>query len=241
MIFIKKILGTIRRAIVDYEMIQDGDKVAIGVSGGKDSLTLLVALRQLQNFLPVKFDLEAITVSMGFDNFDVTPIQELCNKIGVNYTVEETLIGKIIFDERKETNPCSLCANMRRGALNSTAKALGCNKVALAHHYDDVVETTILSTFFEGRFHSFSPVTYLDKKELFVIRPMIYTREKDVKAFVKEYPLTVVRNPCTANGYTKRQYVKDLLAEIGRDNRHIKQNIFGALQRSGVDGWELKI
>jgi len=224
-IFIKKILGTIRRAIEDYEMIKDGDKIAIGVSGGKDSLTLLVALRQLQNFLPVRFDLEAITVAMGFDDFDTTPIKELCDKIGVNYTVEETLIGRIIFDERKETNPCSLCANMRRGALNSTAKALGCNRVALAHHYDD---------------HSFSPVTYLNKKELFVIRPMIYTREKDVRAFVKEYPLTVVHNPCTANGYTKRQYVKDLLAELGQDNRHIKQNIFGALQRSGVDGWELK-
>ena len=166
MLIIKRLLGQIRRAIQDYDMIQDGDRVAVGVSGGKDSLTLLVALRQLKNFLPRKFELEAITLTMGIGEFDTTPIKELCERIDVNYTVEETLIGKIVFEARKEKNPCSLCANLRRGALHNAAKRLNCNKVALAHHRDDVIETLLLSTFYEGRLHTFSPVTYLDRKGL---------------------------------------------------------------------------
>lgn len=237
MITIKKILGTARRAIEDYSMIQDGDRIAVGVSGGKDSLTLLLALRQLKNFLPVKFELEAITVSMGFDDFDLTPVKQLCEEIGVRYTIEETLIGKIVFDERKEENPCSLCANMRRGALNSTAVKLGCNKIALAHHNDDVIETVLMGTFYEGRFHSFSPVTYLTKTGLTVIRPFIYTSEKEIKAFIKQSGITPIHNPCCANGATKRQYIKDLLRDLSKDNRHIKSNIFGAIKRSGKDGW----
>ncbi|GAE89698.1 ATP-binding protein [Acetivibrio straminisolvens] len=218
-------------------MIQDGDRVAVGVSGGKDSLTLLVALRQLKNFLPVKFELEAVTLTMGIGEFDLSPVKELCERIDVNYTIEETLIGKIVFEERKEKNPCSLCANLRRGALHNTAKKLGCNKVALAHHMDDVIETLLLSTFYEGRIHTFSPVTYLDRKDLYLIRPLIYTEEKLVKEFIKVNNIITVHNPCPANGYTKRQYIKDLLSDLKKENREIKNNIFGAVKRSGIDNW----
>ncbi len=218
-------------------MIQDGDKIAVGVSGGKDSLTLLVALRQLKNFLPVKFELEAVTLTMGIGEVDLSSVKELCEKIDVNYTIEETLIGKIVFEERKEKNPCSLCANLRRGALHNTAKKLGCNKVALAHHMDDVIETLLLSTFYEGRIHTFSPVTYLDRKDLYLIRPLIYTEEKLVKEFIKVNNIIPVHNPCPANGYTKRQYIKDLLSDLKKENREIKNNIFGAVKRSGIDNW----
>lgn len=237
MLIIKRLLGQIRRAIQDYDMIQDGDRVAVGVSGGKDSLTLLVALRQLKNFLPRKFELEAITLTMGIGEFDTTPIKELCERIDVNYTVEETLIGKIVFEARKEKNPCSLCANLRRGALHNAAKRLNCNKVALAHHRNDVIETLLLSTFYEGRLHTFSPVTYLDRKGLYLIRPLIYTEEKLVKEFIKGNNITVVPNPCEMDGKSKRQYIKDLLTDLKKENREIKNNIFGAIKRSGIDGW----
>lgn len=233
----KRILGQTRKAIEDYEMIKDGDRIAVGVSGGKDSTTLLMALRRLKDFLPVKFELEAVTVSLGYDDFDLTPVREICRDLSIRYTIEETQIGRIIFEERKEKSPCSLCANMRRGALNNTAVALGCNKIALAHHYDDVIETAVMSTFYEGNFKCFSPVTYLENKKLYVIRPLIYTREKEIRNFVKNAGIQPVHNPCCANGNTKRQYVKDLLRDLSKDNRHIKSNIFGAVQRSGRDGW----
>ena len=234
---IKRILGQIRRAVNDYNMIQEGDRIAVGVSGGKDSLTLLVALRQFQNFHSVRFELEAVTLTMGIGEFDLSPVQKLCKEIGVNYTIEETLIGKIVFEERQEKNPCSLCANLRRGALHNTAKALNCNKVALAHHKDDAIETLLLSTFYEGRIHTFSPVTYLKRKELHLIRPLIYTEEKDIKAFVKSYGLNIVPSPCNANGRTKRQYIKEFLQTLSRDNHDIKNNIFGAMKRSHIDEW----
>lgn len=234
---IKKIVGQVRKAIQDYNMIEEGDRIAVGVSGGKDSLTLLVALKKLQGFFPKKFELEAVTLTMGLEGFNLSPVKELCAEIGVNYTIEETQIGKVVFEARQEKNPCSLCANMRRGALNNTARRLGCNKVALAHNRDDVIETLLLSTFFEGRIHTFSPVTYLDKKDLYVIRPLIYVEEKQIKADIKERGLVVVHNPCCANGRTKRQYIKELIKEIGKDNRDIKSNLFGAIKRSGYDGW----
>ncbi|MEN6315001.1 MAG: ATP-binding protein [Clostridiaceae bacterium] len=234
---IKRILGQVRKAIQDYEMIQDGDRIAIGVSGGKDSLTLLIALRKLMDFYPLGFEVKAVTISMGLDGVDFSPVKRLCDDIGVEYVIEDTYIGKIVFEAMKKENPCSLCANLRRGALNNTAVKLGCNKVALAHNRDDAIETLLLSTFYEGRIHSFSPVTYLDKKEIQVIRPLIYVEEKQIKAFVKQNGITVVQNPCAANGHTKRQYIKDLLKELSIDNREIKSNIFGALKRSGLDGW----
>lgn len=219
-------------------MIKDGDKIAVGVSGGKDSLALLVALKQLQSFYPQKFELEAITLTMGIGEFNLDSVKELCSKIGVKYTIEETLIGKIVFDVRNEKNPCSLCANLKRGALHNTAKALGCNKLALAHHKDDVVETLLLSTFYEGRLHTFSPVTYLDRKDLYLIRPLIFTEEKEIKEFVKCYGLRTVPSPCHMDGKTKREDMKKLLTEMSKENRNLKSNIFGAIRRSGIDDWK---
>lgn len=218
-------------------MIQEGDKIAVGVSGGKDSLALLIALKQLQNFYPVQFSLEAVTLTLGIGEIDLSTVAELCTKINVNYTVEETVIGKIIFEAREEKNPCSLCANMRRGALNNVAKRLGCNKVALAHHRDDVIETFFLSTFYEGRFHTFSPVTYLRRKELHLIRPLIYTEEKLIKQYIKTNNITTVASPCHINGKTKRQYIKEVLADLHKENREVKTTIFGAIKRSGIEGW----
>ena len=218
-------------------MIEDGDRIAVGVSGGKDSMTLLTALRQLQNFYPKKFELEAISLTMGIGNADFTPVAEYCRQIGVNYTIKETLIGKIIFEVRNEKNPCSMCANLRRGALHNEAKILGCNKVALGHHRDDAVETLLLSTFYEGRIHTFSPVTYLDRKDLYLIRPLIYTEEKQIKSVVKSENLPIVKSPCHVDGKTKRQFIKDLILELQKDNREIKSNLFGAIKRAEIDGW----
>jgi len=234
---IKKLLGNIKRAVNDYNMIEEGDRIAVGVSGGKDSLSLLVALRQFQNFHTAKFEIEAVTLDMGIGEFDLSPVKKLCTDIGVNYTIEKTLIGKIVFEERDEKNPCSLCANLRRGALHNVAKTLNCNKVALAHHKDDAIETLLLSTFYEGRLHTFSPVTYLKRKDLFLIRPLIYTEEEEIKAFVKTYGLTTVPSPCNFNGKTKRQYIKELLLTLSKDKPDIKSNIFGAMKRSHLDEW----
>ncbi len=233
----KRILGQVRKAVQDYEMIHDGDRIAVGVSGGKDSLTLLVALRKLQNFYPAKFELEAVTLTLGIGKIDLSPVQALCDDIGIKYTIEETLIGRIVFEERKEKNPCSMCANLRRGALHNAAKRLNCNKVALAHNKDDVIETLLLSTFYEGRLHTFSPVTFLERKQMHLIRPLSYVYEKDIKSFVKENNLQTVPNPCHANGKTKRQYIKEKLREMSLDNRELKNNIFGAIVRSGIDMW----
>lgn len=218
-------------------MIHAGDRIAVGVSGGKDSLTLLMALKLLQSFYPESFELEAVTIAMGLEGFDLSPVKKLCSEIGVNYTIEDTLIGKIVFEARQEKNPCSLCANMRRGALNNAAKRLGCNKVALAHNRDDVIETLLLSTFYEGRLHTFSPVTFLDRKELHVIRPLIYVEEKNIKAAVRENGINIVFNPCCANGRTKRQYIKELIHDMSKSNREVRSNIFGAIKRSGQNGW----
>ncbi len=237
MVLIQRILGQVRRAIQDYAMIDDGDKIAIGVSGGKDSMTLLTAMKLLQGFFPKKFEIEAITLTMGIGNADYTSVSQYCRNIGVNYTIEETQIGKIIFEIRQEKNPCSMCANLRRGALHNVSKKLGCNKVALGHHRDDAIETLLLSTFFEGNLHTFSPVTYLDRKDLYLIRPLIYTEEKQIKAAVKSEQFPIVKSPCHVDGYTKRQYVKELIYQLQKENRDIKSNLFGAIKRAQIDGW----
>lgn len=237
MFAVKRILGQVRKAIQNFDMIREGDRIAVGVSGGKDSLALLLALNRLKDFYPVRFELEAITLTMGMFDTDLSSVVNLCRKIGVNYTIEETLIGRIVFEERQEENPCSLCANLRRGALNNAAARLGCNKVALAHNRDDVIETLLLSTFYEGRIHTFSPVTYLERKSIHIIRPLIYVDEKHIKTFVRDSGITVVPNPCRANGRTKRQYMKELLHTLSKDHKRIKSTIFGAVTRSGIDGW----
>lgn len=231
---LQRVLSEVRKAVDDYHMIAEGDKIAVGISGGKDSLTLLYALSSLRRFYPHPFDLVAVTVDLGFANLDLTEIKKLCEKLEVPYTVVKTQIGQIIFEQRQENNPCALCAKMRKGALNEAMKQLGCNKIAYAHHMDDVVETMMLSLLYEGRFHTFSPVTYLDDTGLTVIRPLIYMKEADVIGFVRKYEVPVVKSPCPADGHTKREYVKQLLKQLNTENPGVKQRMFTAVQ-NGCD------
>lgn len=210
----------------------------MGISGGKDSLTLLYALHGLKRFYPKHFEIHAVTVDLGFQNLDLSRIDELCRELDVEYTIVKTDIAQIIFEDRKEENPCSLCAKMRKGALNQAIKENGCNKVAYAHHKDDVVETMLMSLIYEGRFHTFSPVTYLDRTELTVIRPLMYMNEADVIGFVRKYNVPVVKSPCPADGYTRREYVKQLLRQLNQENPGVKERMFTAIQNGKMKGWE---
>lgn len=234
----KRVLSYTRRAVDDYNMIEEGDRIAVGVSAGKDSLTLLCALAGLRRFYPKKFDLIAVTVDMGFEpKQDLSPIAALCSELGVEYHVVPSEIYKIIFEVRKEKNPCSLCAKMRRGALHNAAKELGCTSVALGHHFDDVVETFMLNLFFEGRLGCFSPVTYLSRVGIKLIRPMIYMPEKDVAEFARKNELPVLSSPCPADKNTQREEMKQLLRKLERENRGLRYRIFGALSRGNIDGF----
>jgi tRNA(Ile)-lysidine synthase TilS/MesJ len=235
---LQKLLSYTRKAVDNYNMINDGDKIAIGVSGGKDSLALLYALKGLQRFYPKKFELEGITVSLGFDDFNLNEVRKLCNELEINYTVVNTDIADIIFNERKEKNPCSLCAKMRKGALNEMAEKLNCNKIALGHHKEDIVETMMLSLFFEGRFYSFSPVTYLDRMKLYSIRPLMYVPEKEIIGFKNKYNLPVVKSPCPADGNTKREYMKNLLSTLEKENPGLIQRLYRAIEGSNINGWD---
>lgn len=234
---IQRILSYVRRAADDYNMINEGDKICVGVSAGKDSLTLLCALAELRRFYPKKFSLCAVTVDLGFPGADYSEIAELCRRLEIPYTVVPTEIGKVVFDIRKESNPCSLCAKMRRGALHQAAKELGCNSVALGHHFDDTVETFMLNLFFEGRIGCYSPVSYLSNTELYLIRPMIYVPEKMVRYFAGRVGLPVVESKCPANGNTERENMKQLLRELEKKNKGLRHRIFGAIQRGNVDGF----
>ncbi len=234
---LQQLLSYTRKAVDDYRMIEDGDRIAIGVSGGKDSLTMLYALSGLRRFYPRKFELEAITVNMGFKELDFTAVASLCEKLEINYTIVESEIAEIVFEHRKESNPCSLCAKMRKGAFNTKAKELGCNKEAYAHHYDDVIETLLMSLIYEGRIHCFSPVTYLDRSDITLIRPLIYVEEADIKGFRNAYQLPVVKNPCPVDGYTKREYIKQLIKTLGAESPGLRERLFHAVQNSGIQGW----
>lgn len=216
---LQQLLSFTRKAVDEYQMIQEGDHIAVGISGGKDSLTLLYALHGLKRFYPNKFELSAITVDLGYEEFDLNPVHELCQELGVPYKVVKTDIAHILFEERKESNPCSLCAKMRKGALNDAVKEMGCNKVAYAHHKDDIIETMLLSLIFEGRFHSFSPKTYLDRMDLTVIRPIMFVDEADVIGFKNKYNLPVVKSKCPVDGYTKRQYAKELVRQLNTEHQ----------------------
>ncbi|MCI5649093.1 MAG: ATP-binding protein [Fusicatenibacter sp.] len=238
---LQQLLSLTRKAVDEYQMIDEGDRIAIGISGGKDSLTLLYALNGLRRFYPKHFELEAITVDLGFEGFDLGPIMALCEEMQIPYTIVKTQIGQIIFEERKEANPCSLCAKMRKGALNEAIKSRGCNKVAYAHHKDDVVETMLMSLIYEGRFHSFSPRTYLDRMDLTVIRPLMFVDEADVIGFRNKYQLPVQKSPCPADGYTKRQYVKELLVKLNRENPGVKERMFSAVINGNIPGWPERI
>lgn len=234
---LQQVLSRVRKALDDYHMIEENDKIAVGISGGKDSLTLLMALSGLRRFYPIPFELVAVTIDLGFNNLQLDKIQKLCDELHVPYHIIQTDIAQIVFEERKESNPCSLCAKMRKGALNDAMKALGCNKIAYAHHKDDVVETMLMSFIYEGRIHTFQPVTYLDRTDLTVIRPLIYMDESEVIGFVKKNNLPVVKSPCPADGHTKREYIKNLLKEINYETPGVKDRMFSAIRSGNLKGW----
>ncbi|SMB83163.1 tRNA(Ile)-lysidine synthase TilS/MesJ [Desulfonispora thiosulfatigenes DSM 11270] len=218
----------VKKAMYKYNMIEDNDTIAVGVSGGKDSIFLLNSLAVLKEILPVKFNIIAITLDLGYEN-DYSTVEKYCKSLNIPYHIKNTDIAKVVFDERKEKSPCSLCAKMRRGALNNFAKELGCNKVALGHHSDDAIETFMLSLHYEGRIHCFAPSTYLSRIDLTVVRPLIFIAEKDIIYLVKKFDLPIVVNNCPANGKTKRQEVKDLLSDMKKNNPLVKDHMLSAI------------
>lgn len=234
------ILGQVRRCVEDYHMIEAGDKVAVGVSGGKDSLLTLTALARLRDFYPISFQLEAITLETGTPGMSSDAVAELCRELEVPYTRIHVPVYQIVFEERKEKNPCSLCAKLRRGSLNTALTERGIHKIALGHHYDDAIETLLMNLLFEGRIGCFQPVTYLDRTGITQIRPLLYCREDDIRRTVERLRLPVVHNPCPANGSTRRQEVKDLIHQLEGRYPDIKQKLFGSLQRYPLYGWNLE-
>lgn len=230
-------MGLVRRCVDDYKMIQEGDRIAVGVSGGKDSLVLLVLLAGLRKYFNKPFELEAITIDMGL-GMDYSGIQELCNQWDVPYTIIKTEIAPIIFDHRKEKNPCSMCSKMRRGALNQAILEKGFNKLALGHHYDDAVETFLMSLLFEGRISCFQPVTNLDRTGIIQIRPMLYIHERTVDNFAIREKLPVIANRCPVDKTTKREEVKNLIFVLSKTYPDLKERIFGAMQRYPLPEWE---
>ncbi len=227
----RKLQSLFRRAITDFDMIQDGDVIAVGVSGGKDSLTLLKVLTSMRIFLPQKFQVKALMLDLGFGETDTTPLKEFCKEIDVECIIKKTDIAEVVFNIRKESNPCSLCAKMRRGALNELAVENGCNKVALGHHFDDAIETFYMSLIYEARLGCFDAKCYLDRVGVTVIRPMIYTEEKYIESFAKRTKLPIIHNPCPADGFTKRQYVKELIEGLEKENPDVKKRIFRAIHQ----------
>lgn len=237
---LQRILSFVRRAVDDYEMIKPGDKIAVGISGGKDSMTLLTALAELRRFYPVPYELSGIMVDMGFPGTDLSPIADYCKKLDVEFRAVPTDIAKIIFDIRKEPNPCSLCAKMRRGVLHTAAKEMGAGRVALGHHFDDAVDTFMLNLFFEGRIGCFSPVSYLSRSDLYLIRPLLYAQEKDIRYFVRHADIPILESACPENHNTERENMKNLLAELEKSNKGLRHRIFGAMCRGNVDGFFAK-
>ena len=233
----QKLLSYVRRAVDDYQMINENDHITVGVSGGKDSLALLLALAKLRSFYPKPFTLSAITLSMGYPDMNFDGVRDLCDSLGVEYILKETNIAEILFDIRKETNPCSLCAKMRRGALHEAAIEVGSHKVALGHHYDDVLETFMLCLIYEGRVNCFSPVTYLDRKDITLIRPLLYTPEAYVKGIARRYDLPVVHNACPADKHTKREYVKNIISQLEHENPGFRTRLFTAIEGSHAGGF----
>lgn len=238
---LQKLLSYTRKAVDEYAMISKGDKIAVGISGGKDSLTLLYALHGLRRFYPERFELSAVTVDLGYSECDFRPVAKLAEELEIPYEIVKTDIAHILFEERKEKNPCALCAKMRKGALNQAVKKMGYNKVAYAHHKDDIVETMLLSLLFEGRFYSFSPKTYLDRMDLTVIRPMLFVEEAEVIGFKNKYKLPVVTSRCPIDGYTKRQYAKELVKSLNQEHPGAKQRMFTAILNGKIEGWPKRI
>ncbi len=235
----QRIMGYMRKAIQEYKMIENGDRIAVGISGGKDSLALAAGLAGLRRFIGIDFTLVGITLDPGWNGqyTDYTPLQQLCEKWGMEYHVIRTEIGPIVFEAREESNPCSLCARMRRGALHDAAKAHGCNKIALGHHYDDAVETFVMNLFQEGRIGCFSPVTYLSRKDITMIRPLVFAPEHEIASAVRKAELPIVKSQCPVDGATTREWTKNWLREMEKEHRGITHRIFGAMKRGNISGW----
>ena len=235
----QRIMGYMRKAIQEYKMIENGDRIAVGISGGKDSLALAAGLAGLRRFIGIDFTLVGITLDPGWNGqyTDYTPLQQLCEKWEMEYHVIRTEIGPIVFEAREESNPCSLCARMRRGALHDAAKAHGCNKIALGHHYDDAVETFVMNLFQEGRIGCFSPVTYLSRKDITMIRPLVFAPEHEIASAVRKAKLPIVKSQCPVDGATTREWTKNWLREMEKEHRGITHRIFGAMKRGNISGW----
>ena len=238
----QKILGYMRRAITEFDLLQDGDRVGVGVSGGKDSIALLIGLNRLRSFIGIDYSLVAITEDPCFGGVqgDYGAIEELCREQGIEYILERSRIGEIVFDVRHEVHPCSLCAKLRRGALHNAAKGAGCNKLALGHHYNDAVETFIMNLFIEGRIGCFSPKSYLDRRDITVIRPLVFAPESEIRRAVRKAGIEVVKSRCPVDGHTKREEIKNFLAERERADHGFTDRVFGAMRRAGIDGWSIK-
>lgn len=234
---LQKLLSLVRQAIEKYGMIEEGDRIAVGVSGGKDSLTLLYALKKLSLFYHKHFEVCAVSVDLGFENTDFSGIQSFCEGLDVPFSLVHTQIGKIVLEERKEQNPCSLCAKMRKGALVREVLKLGCNKIAYAHHKDDFVETMLMSLIFQGQFYAFPPVTRFEDTHLTVLRPMMLVEEAQVKGFCNRYEIPVMKSPCPVDGTTKREYAKGLLLQIQREHPGAKERMFHAIVEGKIFDW----
>ena len=234
----QKIFGYLRKAIEHYNMIEEGDKIAVGLSGGKDSITLLMGLKALQRFYPKHFELVAISVNPGFEFFDSNFLREICSKIEVPYIEYEGHIQEIVFDIRKEKNPCSLCANLRRGILNSTAIEQGCNKLALGHNEDDVLETFFLNMLYAGNLSTFAPVSYMDRSKITLIRPLVYAPEKEIRKFIKRNEIKVMPKNCPMDGVSKREEIKDMLYKLTVKIPNVRANLMGAIKRANINGWK---
>ena len=233
------ILGLVRRCVEDYRMIAPNDRLAVGVSGGKDSLLTLVALAQLRRFYPIPFTLEAITLEMGMPGMDFSPVAALCETLEVPYQRIQVPVYQIVFEERREKNPCSLCAKLRRGSLHTALTERGIHKIALGHHYDDAIETLLMNLLFEGRISCFQPVTYLNRTDVTQIRPLLYCREDEIRRTAERLQLPVVHNPCPADGSSRRQEVKELIGQLEKTYPDLKQKLFGSIQRYPLYGWAL--
>ena len=234
----QRILSHMRKSIEEYNMIDEGDKIAVCLSGGKDSITMLHAFKSLQRFYPKKFELIAISIDPGFEFFDTKFLQKICDNLDIPLFIEESHAKEIVFDIRKEKNPCSLCANLRRGIINSVAIREGCNKIALGHNQDDVLETFLLNLLYTGNIGTFAPMSYMDRTKITLIRPLIYTPEKETKRFIKKNNLSVMPKVCPMDGTSKREDMKQLIYTLGKNIPMIRANLFGAIQRN-LPEWKL--
>lgn len=232
----QRILSYMRKAIEEYEMIKENDKIAICLSGGKDSITMLSAFKALQRFYPKKFDIIAISINPGFEFFDTSLLEDICNKLEIPLFIENSNAKEIVFDIRKEKNPCSLCANLRRGIINSIAIREGCNKIALGHNQDDVLETFLLNLFYTGNIGTFAPISYMDRSKITLIRPLIFTPEKEIRKFVRKNNIEVMQKVCPMDGVSKREDMKNLIISLTKEIPMVRANLFGAIKRN-VYGW----